>query len=47
VIHITHTEILPEEADIKNVSHFTGSLTGVGETVGDLTEPLEDEWETD
>ncbi|MCP4107919.1 MAG: hypothetical protein GY749_20640 [Desulfobacteraceae bacterium] len=27
--------------------YFTGSLTGVGETAGDLTQPLEDEWETD
>jgi hypothetical protein len=36
-----------EEADIKNVPPFTGSLKGVGETVGDLTEPFEDEWEAD
>ena len=24
-----------------------GSMTGVGETVGDLTEPFNDEWEVD
>ena len=26
---------------------FIGSLTGVGQTVGDLLEPFEDEWEID
>jgi hypothetical protein len=26
---------------------FVGSLTGIGKTVADLTEPFEDEWELD
>ncbi len=32
---------------VRQSSSFIGSLTGVGETVGDLTEPFEDEWELD
>ncbi len=50
IFHPKRAEVIVtvlEEADIRNVSPFTGSLTGVGETVGDLTEPLEDKWETD
>ncbi len=32
---------------VQRSSSFIGSLTGVGETIGDLTAPFEDEWEVD
>lgn len=34
-------------ANKKEPHSFLGSLMGVGTTIGDLTEPLEDEWECD
>lgn len=41
---ITFIEELGETSISGN---FVGSLTGVGKTVADLTEPFEDEWELD
>ncbi|MGE0087232.1 MAG: hypothetical protein AB7S75_22735 [Desulfococcaceae bacterium] len=41
---VTFIENLEEN---RTSAKFVGSLTQVGETAGDLTEPFEDEWETD
>lgn len=56
-VHILHTEIIITEhgkplaklISIPELSpvQFLGALTGVGKTVGDLTEPFDDEWEVD
>ncbi|MBF0121742.1 MAG: hypothetical protein HQK79_23170 [Desulfobacterales bacterium] len=41
--------ILEELKETENISSkpFVGSLRGAGKTIGDLTEPFEDEWEVD
>lgn len=41
---VTILEEMQESEDTSS-KPFIGSLTGVGKSVGDLTEPFEDEWE--
>jgi prevent-host-death family protein len=49
IVITKHGEALAKLVSIQNKTSkpFVGSLTGVGETVGDLCESFEDEWELD